>query len=367
MNVIATISKQLAEIAASLKKQVAEKIELQQSHSKLKEQSDDMWNEIERWKLKTNELQAKLEAKEHESNDSASRQEFFQLQSQIQQLHHEKERLEEKNRQDRTDAERSKKLLEEALLEVHSQLQNTENGDLTEKILQLEGALVELEDENRRLRGGSADFGSITPSSSFGRSPALSRSRSLNTNGVENGKGNGYANGTFNGITPQSSRSFHFVEEDADVIITDENQGSPRVEQPDDESDGESSVSSLPIDVPETGDEVSEALAEVIKKRPEIKDLLPANAARLGSGVYQFGTKKIIVKRIDREVFVRVGGGYMTFEKYVQDKHREDQSGSLKKKLKETKEPKISENLHSLTVFPAEIQRMSKQQREGTV
>ena len=39
---------------------------------------------------------------------------------------------------------------------------------------------------------------------------------------------------------------------------------------------------------------------------------------RLGEGHYQFGSKKIITKIVNGKLTVKVGGGYMSVEEFVQ-------------------------------------------------
>lgn len=39
---------------------------------------------------------------------------------------------------------------------------------------------------------------------------------------------------------------------------------------------------------------------------------------RLGEGQYQFGSKKIITKVVNGKLTVKVGGGYMSVEEFVQ-------------------------------------------------
>jgi TfoX/Sxy family transcriptional regulator of competence genes len=41
---------------------------------------------------------------------------------------------------------------------------------------------------------------------------------------------------------------------------------------------------------------------------------------RLGEGYYLFGTKKIFAKVINNQLVVRVGGGYMNMQEFI-DKH----------------------------------------------
>jgi len=69
---------------------------------------------------------------------------------------------------------------------------------------------------------------------------------------------------------------------------------------------------------PRRGDEIDELLAVTIRsKMADGLELLPPNFARISRGIYQFGTKKITVKVHDRQPVIRVGGGFMTFTKFV--------------------------------------------------
>lgn len=53
---------------------------------------------------------------------------------------------------------------------------------------------------------------------------------------------------------------------------------------------------------------------------------------RIEEGKYLFGTKKIHAKIINGKLMVRVGGGYMTIEEFV-EKHQVNEIDKLKKQM----------------------------------
>jgi len=61
------------------------------------------------------------------------------------------------------------------------------------------------------------------------------------------------------------------------------------------------------------GDEVDELLAQYINY-----NTCPVPITRLGGGYYMFGTKKIYAKVMNGRLVVRVGGGYMVIDKFIE-------------------------------------------------
>lgn len=67
-----------------------------------------------------------------------------------------------------------------------------------------------------------------------------------------------------------------------------------------------------PIFVPAKGDELDEMLARLLA---EMGCTVPTK--RLGGGYYMFGTRKIYAKIMNGKLVIRVGGGYMGLEEFV--------------------------------------------------
>lgn len=63
------------------------------------------------------------------------------------------------------------------------------------------------------------------------------------------------------------------------------------------------------------GDKIDEALAEYINKN---KGSMEVMFVRVDPGVYEFGTKRICVKADQGKLSIRVGGGYMEIEKFLE-------------------------------------------------
>lgn len=68
----------------------------------------------------------------------------------------------------------------------------------------------------------------------------------------------------------------------------------------------------------EKDDTIDHLLAKMIKLQlADGLEFLPPNFSRITSGVYQFGTKKIHISVQQEQPVVRVGGGYMIFNRFV--------------------------------------------------
>jgi len=111
------------------------------------------------------------------------------------------------------------------------------------------------------------------------------------------------------------------------------------------------------LSVVHKGDEISATLAQIVQSKPHLLSYLPANTVRLEKGLYQFGHKKIRVQLENREVFVRVGGGFVKFEDYV----KRNGFDIDKEELKREKEQSLSSEIHSVVVYPSEIRREQKE------
>ena len=68
--------------------------------------------------------------------------------------------------------------------------------------------------------------------------------------------------------------------------------------------------------VPVKGDHVDEALASYINGI-EDKSKLKVMFVRINPGIYQFGSKKICIKVEQGKINIRVGGGYMYIDEFL--------------------------------------------------
>lgn len=69
--------------------------------------------------------------------------------------------------------------------------------------------------------------------------------------------------------------------------------------------------------VPVKGDEVDEALAHFINNYVD-KSKLQVMFIRLSPGIYSFGSKKICIKVDNGRITIRVGGGYLRIEEFLE-------------------------------------------------
>jgi hypothetical protein len=72
----------------------------------------------------------------------------------------------------------------------------------------------------------------------------------------------------------------------------------------------------IAVYIPTDGDMVDERLAEYINNYPE-RNRLKIMFMRESSGVYQFGSKRIYVKVEQDKIIIRVGGGYLTIDEFL--------------------------------------------------
>lgn len=86
--------------------------------------------------------------------------------------------------------------------------------------------------------------------------------------------------------------------------------------------------------VPVKGDEVDMALAEYLNNMID-KSKLQVMFIRLNPGVYSFGSKKVCIKVDNGKINIRVGGGYLRIEEFL-DKYT---TVELEKSLREGIDP----------------------------
>lgn len=91
--------------------------------------------------------------------------------------------------------------------------------------------------------------------------------------------------------------------------------------------------------VPVKGDHVDETLADFINNYPD-KSKLKVMFVRLNPGIYQFGSKKICVNVEQGKINIRVGGGYMVIEEFLE----QYTTYELEKSLREGIDPLGGEN-----------------------
>jgi hypothetical protein len=68
---------------------------------------------------------------------------------------------------------------------------------------------------------------------------------------------------------------------------------------------------------PFKGDEIDMQLADYINNYPDRSKLL-VMFVRESSGVYLFGTKKVFIKVYNNRIMVRVGGGYLSIDEFLE-------------------------------------------------
>ena len=68
---------------------------------------------------------------------------------------------------------------------------------------------------------------------------------------------------------------------------------------------------------PFKGDEIDMQLADYINNYPDRSKLL-VMFVRESQGVYLFGTKKVFIKVYNNRIMVRVGGGYLSIDEFIE-------------------------------------------------
>ena len=72
------------------------------------------------------------------------------------------------------------------------------------------------------------------------------------------------------------------------------------------------------IYVPIKDDPVDEKLAEFVNNYPD-RTQLKLMFLRESSGIYEFGTKRVEVRNTHGKLLIRVGGGYMGIDEFLQN------------------------------------------------
>ena len=72
----------------------------------------------------------------------------------------------------------------------------------------------------------------------------------------------------------------------------------------------------IAVYIPEKNDQVDKKLAEFINNYPE-RAQLKIMFMRESEGVYQFGTKRVYVKVDKDKIHIRVGGGYLSIDEFL--------------------------------------------------
>ena len=71
------------------------------------------------------------------------------------------------------------------------------------------------------------------------------------------------------------------------------------------------------IYIPIKGDEVDEKLAEFVNNYPD-RQQLKIMFLRESTGVYEFGTRRVEVKCSKGKILIRIGGGYMSVDEFME-------------------------------------------------
>ena len=72
----------------------------------------------------------------------------------------------------------------------------------------------------------------------------------------------------------------------------------------------------IAVYIPTKGDAVDKKLAEYINNYPD-RQKLKIMFMRESEGVYQFGTKRVMVKCVKDKIEIRVGGGYLSLDEFL--------------------------------------------------
>ncbi|CDW71306.1 gas2 domain containing protein [Stylonychia lemnae] len=97
----------------------------------------------------------------------------------------------------------------------------------------------------------------------------------------------------------------------------------------------------LPLYVAIPGDEIDQQVAEYINKAQE-QEPIPVKIQRIDNALYQFGSKKISIKVIKNSLMVKLGGGYISLEDFIQTYGERELK---KQQLKETDELESLSNI----------------------
>lgn len=72
----------------------------------------------------------------------------------------------------------------------------------------------------------------------------------------------------------------------------------------------------IAVYIPVKGDYVDKTLAEFINNYPE-RSKLKIMFMRESEGVYNFGSKRVMVKVEQNHIKIRVGGGYLSIDEFI--------------------------------------------------
>ena len=72
----------------------------------------------------------------------------------------------------------------------------------------------------------------------------------------------------------------------------------------------------MAVYIPIIGDQVDEKLADFINNYPD-RNQVKIMFLRESAGVYEFGTKRVEVRLAKGKLTVRVGGGYMSIDEFL--------------------------------------------------
>ena len=72
----------------------------------------------------------------------------------------------------------------------------------------------------------------------------------------------------------------------------------------------------MPVYIPVKADHIDKKLAEYINNFPE-RSKLKIQFSRESEGVYKFGSKRVAVKIEQDKIIIRVGGGYMSIDEFL--------------------------------------------------
>ena len=72
----------------------------------------------------------------------------------------------------------------------------------------------------------------------------------------------------------------------------------------------------MPVYIPVKQDHIDKKLAEYINNYPE-RSKLRIQFSRESEGVYKFGSKRVYVKIEQDKIIIRVGGGYMSIDEFL--------------------------------------------------
>ena len=74
--------------------------------------------------------------------------------------------------------------------------------------------------------------------------------------------------------------------------------------------------SRIAVYIPQKNDPIDKKLAEYINNYPD-RQKLKIMFMRESEGVYQFGTKRVMVKCVKEKIEIRVGGGFLSIDEFL--------------------------------------------------